>query len=184
ITGLVLDVPVKVGSSVIQANTFNDGTTIAFVADMNDLIFKGKVDESDVGSIRQGMPVEISIGAITGVTLDATIEYISPKAVNDNGANTFEIKAAVSVPDSMTIRSGYSANASVILNRADSVLTVPESVVEFEGTDTYVYVLTDSVPSQIFDRRKITTGLSDGLNVEVKSGIDSSAKLRGYEIRK
>lgn len=184
ITGLVLDVPVKVGSSVIQANTFNDGTTIATLADMNDLIFKGKVDETDVGSLRQGMPVEITIGAVADVTLDATIEYISPKAVNENGANTFEIKAAVAVPDSVTVRSGYSANASVILSRADSVVTVPEGVVEFEGTDTYVYVLTDSVPSQSFDRRKITTGLSDGINVEVKSGVDTTMRLRGYELRK
>ncbi|MDE6120113.1 MAG: efflux RND transporter periplasmic adaptor subunit [Muribaculaceae bacterium] len=184
ITGLVLDVPVKVGSSVIQANTFNDGTTIASVADMNDLIFRGKVDETDVGSLSIGMPVEITIGALHDVTLGASIEYISPKAVNENGANTFEIKAAVAVPDSLTVRSGYSANASVVLNRADSVVTVPEGVLEFEGNDAYVYILSDSVAEQKFDRRKVTTGLSDGINVEVKQGVDTTMMIRGYELKK
>ncbi len=184
INGLVLDVPVKVGSSVIQANTFNDGTTIATVADMSDLIFRGKVDETDVGRLTQGMPVDITIGALSDVTLPASIEYISPKATNENGANTFEIKAAVTVPDSLTVRSGYSANASVILNRADSVVTIPEGYVEFEGTDAYVYVLTDSVPAQKFERRKITMGLSDGISLEVKEGMDTTTIIRGYEIRK
>lgn len=181
ITGLVLDVPMKVGSSVIQANTFNDGTTIATVADMNDLIFRGKVDETDVGLLKQGMPVDITIGALRDVVLPATIEYISPKAVNTNGANTFEIKAAVTVPDSLTVRSGYSANASVILSRADSVVTIPEGVVEFEGIDTYVYVLTDSVPAQKFERRRIVTGLSDGISVEVTEGVDTTMILRSHE---
>lgn len=183
ITGLVLDVPVKVGSSVIQANTFNDGTTIASVADMNDLIFRGKVDETDVGKLTQGMPVDITIGALSDISLSATIEYISPKATSENGANTFEIKAAIIVPDTLTVRSGYSANASVILNRADSVVAVPEGIIEFEGADTYVYVLTDSVPSQKFERRKITTGLSDGISIEIKEGVDTTMMLRSYELK-
>lgn len=184
VTGLVLDVPVKVGSSVIQSNTFNDGTTIATVADMSDLIFRGKVDESDVGSIKIGMPVDITVGALTDVTLNATIEYISPKAANENGANTFEIKAAIVMPDSMTVRSGYSANGSIILSRADSVIAVPEGVVEFEGNDRYVYLLTSTEGNkQTFERKAIVTGLSDGINVEVKEGVDTTMTLRGYEIR-
>ena len=118
IDGLILDVPVKVGNSVIMANTMNDGTTIATVADMNDLIFRGNIDETEVGRVHEGMPVKLTIGALQNLTFDATLEYISPKATEDNGANQFEIKAAVEAPDSVVIRSGYSANAEIVLERA------------------------------------------------------------------
>ena len=183
IDGLILDVPVKVGTSVIQANTFNDGTTIATVADMSDLIFKGKIDETEVGLLSTGMPMTITIGALPGVSPEATIEYISPKASEENGANTFELKAAVTMPDSVTLRAGYSANAAVILSSAKEVLTVPESVVEFSGDSAFVYVLTDSVPSQKFERRAISTGISDGISLQVTEGIDTIARLRGSEIK-
>ena len=126
IDGLILDVPVKAGNSVIMSNTFNDGTTIATVANMNDLIFKGKIDETEVGRIHEGMPVKLTIGALQNLTFDAKLEYISPKGVEENGANQFEIKAAVSVPDSIQIRSGYSANAEIVLQRAQQTLAVPE----------------------------------------------------------
>lgn len=179
INGLVLDVPIKVGTSVIQANTFNDGTTIAKVADMNDLIFKGKIDETEVGLIATGMPVNISIGALPDVNPTATIEYISPKATEDNGASTFEVKAAVVTPDSVTLRAGYSANASVILSSAPGTLTIPESTIEFSGDSTFVYVLIDSEPTQQWKRVAITTGISDGMNIEIKDGIDKTAILRG-----
>lgn len=179
ITGLVLDVPVKVGSSVIQSNTFNDGTTIAKVADMTDLIFKGKVDETEVGQLSVGQPMTITIGALQDVSSEATIEYISPKAVSENGTNTFEIKAAVNMPEVSDLRAGYSANAAVTLSSVKDVLAVPESVLEFEGVDTYVYVLTDSVGAPKFERRKIQTGLSDGVTIEVTDGIKVNDKLRG-----
>lgn len=182
ITGLVLDVPVKVGTSVIQANTFNDGTTIASVADMNNLIFKGNVDETEVGSLSVGMPMTITIGAIPDFSSTATIEYISPKGVETNGANTFEIKAAIQPDPGMNLRAGYSANAKVALAKATDVLRVPESVVEFAGDSTFVYCLTDSLPSQQFRRTPVTTGTSDGINIEVKSGIDKNALLRGDRI--
>ena len=122
IDGLILDVPIKVGNSVIMSNTFNDGTTIATVANMNDLIFKGKIDETEVGRIHEGMPVKLTIGALQNLTFDAELEYISPKGVEENGANQFEIKAAVHAPDSVQIRSGYSANAEIVLQRAQKVL--------------------------------------------------------------
>lgn len=182
ITGLVLDVPVKVGSSVIQANTMNDGTTIATVADMNKLIFKGKVDETEVGLLRVGMPMEISVGAMPDLHPLATIEYISPKGDDTGGANTFEVKAALIIDDATGLRAGYSANASVVLEQAQNVLAVSESVVSFEGDSTYVYVMTDSVPKQLFERRAVTTGLSDGINIEIKNGIDSAAVLRGAKL--
>lgn len=181
ITGLVLDVPVKVGSSVIQANTMNDGTTIATVADMNKLIFKGKVDETEVGSLRVGMPMEIAIGAKPDIKPLATIEYISPKGDDSSGANSFEIKAALVLDSSEGLRAGYSANATVILERADNVLTVPESVVTFEGDSTFVFVLADSAKAE-YKRTPVSTGLSDGINIEVKEGIDSTATLRGAKL--
>ena len=181
IDGLILDVPVKAGNSVIMSNTFNDGTTIATVANMNDLIFKGKIDETEVGRIHEGMPVKLTIGALQNLTFDAKLEYISPKGVEENGANQFEIKAAVSVPDSVQIRSGYSANAEIVLQRAQQTLAVPESVIEFNGDSTFVYVMTDSVPEQKFQRKPVTAGMSDGIKIEIKSGVTAKDKIRGAE---
>ena len=181
IDGLILDVPVKAGNSVIMSNTFNDGTTIATVANMNDLIFKGKIDETEVGRIHEGMPVKLTIGALQNLTFDAKLEYISPKGVEENGANQFEIKAAVSVPDSVQIRSGYSANAEIVLQRAQQTLAVPESVIEFSGDSTFVYVMTDSVPEQKFQRKPVTAGMSDGIKIEIKSGVTAKDKIRGAE---
>ncbi|MDE6454140.1 MAG: efflux RND transporter periplasmic adaptor subunit [Muribaculaceae bacterium] len=183
ISGLVLDVPVKVGSSVIQSNTMNDGTTIATLADMNKLIFKGNVDETEVGQLVVGMPMDISIGAMPDVHPTAEIEFISPKGSNSNGANTFEIKAALSNLPESGLRAGYSANATVKLRSAMGVLTVPEGVVEYAGDSTFVYCLTDSVPRQQWRRTAVETGLGDGISLEVKSGIDSTAQLRGDKIQ-
>ena len=180
VTGVVLEVPVKVGSSVIQANTFNDGTTIAKVADMTDLIFKGKVDETEVDLLKEQMPVRISVGAVAGSDYPAVIEKIAPMASDENGSNTFEVKAALTATEIANLRAGYSANASVILESVDSVLAVPESIVDYEGDNAYVYLLTDSVPNQVFDKKKIKVGLSNGLMVEVKSdSINKKTPLRG-----
>lgn len=181
IDGLILDIPVKVGNNVILSNTFNDGTTVASVADMSNLIFRGKVDETEVGKVHNGIPVEISIGALENVTLDAVLEYISPKAVDNNGAKQFEIKAAITLPDSLTIRSGYSANAKIVLQRAPKVLTIPEAAVDFAGDSTFVYLLTDSVPTQKFRKQPVEIGLSDGIYIEVKSGLKGNEIVRGIE---
>lgn len=178
ISGLVLDVPVKVGSSVILSNTFNDGTTVATIADMSDLIFKGSVDETEVGSLRVGMPMTIEIGAMTDAHPKGILEYISPKSTSEAGANTFEVKAALSDLPAGGIRSGYSANANVSLEKRTKVLVVPESVVEFAGDSAFVYVLTAQNPQQ-FKRTAVKTGLSDGMNIEIKGGIDKKVKLRG-----
>lgn len=182
-TGIVLDVPVRAGSSVIQANTMNDGTTVATIADMSNLIFKGKVDETEVGSLHTGQPMEIIVGALPDRKLSAVMEYIAPKGTDNNGANTFEIKGALLPDSSMTLRSGYSANATVQLARAESVMTLPESVIEFSGDSTFVYLLVDSVPEQRFERVQITTGISDGISIEVKSGVKVTDRLRGNEKR-
>ena len=181
IDGLILDVPIKVGNSVIMSNTFNDGTTIATVANMNDLIFKGKIDETEVGRIHEGMPVKLTIGALQNLTFAAELEYISPKGVEENGANQFEIKAAVHAPDSVQIRSGYSANAEIVLQRAQKVLAVPEGIIEFSGDSTFVWVMTDSIPEQKFERRQIKTGMSDGIKLEIKEGLTGKEKVRASE---
>lgn len=179
ITGLILDIPVKAGNSVIQANTMNDGTTVATVADMKDLIFDGNVDETEVGTLREGTPVVITIGALQDFSFDATLEYISPKAVERNGANQFEIKAAVTVDSDSMIRSGYSANAEIVLQSRENVLSVPESALEFEGDDTYVQLKSED---GTYVRTKIVTGLSDGINIEVKEGLKAGDKLRGPRV--
>lgn len=184
IDGLILDVPVKVGNSVILSNSFNDGTTIATVADMSKLIFRGNIDETEVGRIVEGMPVVITVGAVQDLKLDATLEYISPKGVESNGANQFEIKAAITVPQSSTLRSGYGANAQIVLERATKATCVPEASIEFKADSTFVYVLTDSVPVKKFKRQPVQTGLSDGINIEIKSGLKVGQKVRGLEIIK
>lgn len=181
INGLILDIPIKVGNSVILSNTFNEGTTIATIANMNDLIFKGKIDETEVGRIGEGMPIKLTVGALQEMKFDALLEYISPKGVEENGANLFEIKAAIIVPDTVQIRSGYSANAEIVLSKADKVLTVPESVVEFSKDSSFVYVMTDTVPEQKFKKQPIKIGISDGIKIEVKKGITAKDKIRGSQ---
>lgn len=180
ITGLILDIPVKVGNSVILANTFNDGTTIATVANMNDLIFRGNIDETEVGRLSTGMTMKITIGALQDLKFDARLEYIAPKATDQNGANQFEIKAAVNLPSNATnIRSGYSANAEIVLAEAKNVLAVPESAIEFDGDDTYVYVIKGEGDKQTYERRKVQTGISDGINIEIRSGVKPNERIRG-----
>ena len=179
ITGLILDVPVKVGNTVVLSNTFNDGTTIATVANMNDLIFRGNIDETEVGRLVEGMPMKITIGALQDLSFEANLEYVSPKAVESNGANQFEVKAAVHVIKGGKIRSGYSANAEIVLAKANKVLSIPESAIEFSGDSTFVYIVKGEGEQKTYDRRAVTTGLSDGGNIEIKKGITAKDKVRG-----
>ena len=182
ISGVILDIPVKVGNSVILSNTFNDGTTIATVANMNDLIFRGNIDETEVGQLVASMPMKITIGALQDLKFDASLEYISPKAVESNGANQFEIKAAVKLSEGGKIRSGYSANAEIVLAKADNVLTIPESAVEFSGDSTFVYIIKGEGSAKTYERTNVETGLSDGVNIEIKKGLTNKDKVRGPEI--
>ena len=179
ISGIILDVPVKVGNSVILSNTFNDGTTIATVANMSDLIFRGNIDETEVGQLEIGVPMKISIGALQDLQLTASLEYISPKATESNGANQFELKAAVDVPQNSRLRSGYSANAEIVLAQATQVLTIPESAIEFSGDSTFVYLVTDLGGKPHYERQQVVTGLSDGVNIELKSGAKEGDRVRG-----
>lgn len=184
ITGMILHVPVKVGNSVIQSNNFNEGTTIASVANMNDMIFRGNVDETEIGKINEGMPIKLTIGALESQTFQAVLEYVSPKGEEKNGAIQFEIKAAVSLPDTAFVRAGYSANAEIVLKRAENVLTIPESTVEFRGDSAFVQLVKQEKPTQVFERHPIKTGLSDGIKIEVKEGLTSSDKIRGAAVNK
>jgi HlyD family secretion protein len=182
ISGMILDVPIKAGNSVIQANTFNDGTTIASIANMNDLIFRGNIDETEVGKIKEGTPIVLTIGAFAERKFDAELEYISPKGLEESGAVLFEVKAAVKVPDSVFIRAGYSANAEIITGSMADVLTIPESSVEFSNDSAYVYVVKAEAPEQLFDKKYIQIGLSDGIKVEIKEGLTEDVKIRGNAI--
>ena len=182
ISGVILDIPVKVGNSVILSNTFNDGTTIASVANMNDLIFRGNIDETEVGQLVGGMPMKITIGALQDLKFDAALEYISPKATESNGANQFEIKAAVKVAKDDKIRSGYSANAEIVLAHVDKALTIPESAIELSGDSTFVYIIKGEGKQKTYERTAVTTGLSDGVNIEIKKGLTLKDKVRGPEL--
>ena len=167
---------------MINSNTFNDGTSIATVANMKDLSFRGNVDETEVGQLAIGVPMKITIGALQDLQFDATLEYISPKATMSNGANQFEIKAAVAVASDGKIRSGYSANAEIVLDEANNVLCVPESAIEFSGDSTFVYVVKGEGKQKDYERRLVVTGLSDGVNIEVKKGLTAKEKVRGPEV--
>lgn len=175
IDGMILDVPVEEGNSVIEANTFNEGTTIATVANMDEMIFKGNVDESDVGRVKVGMPLLLTIGAIESEKFDAELEYISPKGVEENGAIQFEIRAKVNLKDGQFIRSGYSANGDIVLDSRENTLALSESWILFEGDSAYVEV--ERGP-QKFEKVSVKLGLSDGIQTQVISGVDTSFRIK------
>lgn len=180
ITGKILDIPVEVGNSVIQANTFNDGTTIATVADLGNMLFKGNIDESDVGKVRTGMPVKVKVGALQGVDFDAMLTYIAPKSEEVDNVVMFEIEAEVQIPDSIFVRAGYSANAEIITEKRDSVMTIEESCVRFAGDTSYVEVFKGmDKKEQLFERKDVKIGMSDGVYVEILDGLAGTDKVKG-----
>jgi HlyD family secretion protein len=182
IAGTILNVPIRVGNSVIQANNFNDGTTIASVADLTDMLFVGRIDETEVGRLSVDMPMEIQIGAIPDRIINANLEHISPQGVQEGGAVLFEMRAAIDIPDDMFIRSGFSANAGIILDQRVDVLNIPESTLSFSGDSVFVFLVTNESPQQ-FERRQIEIGLSDGIHIEVTDGLAEGDRVRGTEIR-
>ncbi|EAR02206.1 efflux RND transporter periplasmic adaptor subunit [Maribacter sp. HTCC2170] len=177
VSGMVLDVPVEVGNQVIESNNFNEGTTIAAIADVEKMIFEGKVDESEVGKISEELPLEITVGAIENQVFDAVLDYIAPKGEEENGAIQFEIKGTLKKQDTVFIRAGLSANASIILGRADSVLAVKEALVQFDDKTKLPYVEIEK-SDQEFERKDIELGISDGIFVEIKSGISDEDKIK------
>ena len=175
IEGMILDLPVEVGYQVIEANNFNAGTTIATIADMGAMVFEGNIDETEVGKIKEGMPLILVIGAIEDIEFEANLEHISPKGVEVNGAVQFVIKADVVLLEDQFIRSGYSANANIVLDKADSVLAISESLLQFENDTVFVEIETSP---QVFEKRYIKTGLSDGINIEVVEGLTKDDKIK------
>lgn len=181
VSGTILDVPIKVGNSVIQSNNFNDGTTIASVANLKDMLFVGKLDETEVGRMKVGMPMTLTVGALQDHKMPAKLEYIAPKGTEENGAIMFQMKAAVSVPSGILVRAGYSANAEIKFDEALNVLTIPESCVEFSGDSAFVYVMKKAEPQE-FQKKFVKIGLSDGIKIEVKKGLKKGEKIRGAVI--
>lgn len=177
ISGMVLDVPVKEGNQVIEANNFNEGTSIASLADVKKMIFEGKVDESEVGKIKEGLPLEITVGAIENKKFDAVLDYIAPKGLAENGAIQFEIKGSIKSIDSTFIRAGLSANASIILDKAENVLAIREALVQYDRETKKPFVEVE-VGDQKFERKDLELGISDGIFVEVKKGIAKTDKIK------
>lgn len=175
VNGMVIDVPIKVGASVIESNTFNPGTTVAVVADMSDMIFQGHVDESEVGKIEVGMPLDIKIGALEKETFAGKLEHIAPKGKVVDGAIQFEIKAAVTPKPGVFVRAGYSANADVVLDRRTQVLAIREALVQYQDDKAFVEV--ETAP-RTFARREVKLGLSDGIHTEVLEGVSKDDKLK------
>ncbi|MCA0130956.1 efflux RND transporter periplasmic adaptor subunit [Winogradskyella alexanderae] len=177
VAGMVLDVPIKEGNQVIEANNFNEGTSIASLADIKKMIFEGKIDESEVGKIKEGLPLEITVGAIENTKFDAVLDYIAPKGIAENGAIQFSIKGSLKNLDSTFIRAGLSANASIILDKADKVLAIREALVQYDRKTQKPFVEV-AVGDQEFERREIELGISDGIYVEVKNGISKSDNIK------
>ncbi|MCM4169319.1 Macrolide export protein MacA [Arenibacter antarcticus] len=180
VSGTVLEIPVKEGDQVIQSNNFNEGTTIATIADLSIMIFEGKVDEGEVGKLELGMPLEISLGAINDKKFEAKLRFIAPKGLEEAGAVQFKIEGDVTVEDDFLIRAGYSANASLVLERKENVMAIPEALLQFDKkTDKpYVEIAIGAVEEQKFERRDVEIGISDGVNVEIVSGITENDKVK------
>lgn len=177
VSGMVLEVPVEVGNQVIESNNFNEGTTIAAIADIDKMIFEGKIDESEVGKIKENLPLEITVGAIENKTFDAVLDYIAPKGKEENGAIQFEIKGTLKKQDTTFIRAGLSANASIILAKVDSVLAIKEALVQFDPETKKPFIEIES-GDQEFTRKDIELGISDGIYVEIKSGVSAEDKIK------
>jgi HlyD family secretion protein len=183
VDGTVLAVLVREGSSVINANSFNPGTTIVSVADMSDIVFKGRVDESEVGRLREGMPVEIVVGALEERKFGGTLERIAPKSLAKEGATEFEIEAAFRPPSDVVVRAGYSANANIVLGRRERVLAIDEAFVQFDPADKdRRFVEVETTPGA-WQTRDVRLGLSDGLKVEVLEGVRAEDVLKKPPLR-
>lgn len=184
VSGMVLDVPVKEGNQVIEANNFNEGTSIAMIADVTKMIFEGKVDESEVGKIKEGLALEITVGAFDNKKFDAVLDYVAPKGIAENGAIQFAIKGTLNTSrDSTFIRAGLSANASIILDRRDDVLSIKEALVQYDPETKKPFIEVE-IGDQDYERRDVELGLSNGIDVEVLSGVSEGDKIKVWNALK
>lgn len=175
VTGMVLDLPYKEGAFIVETSSFGAGTTIATLADMNDMIFEGMVDESEVGKIREGMELVLDVGALEGEPFTAVLEYISPKGVTDQGTIKFQIRAAVTLSEKLFLRSNYSANADIVLEKRENVVAINEGNLIVEEKGQFVEVETGP---QKFEKREVKTGISDGINIEILEGLKEGDKIK------
>ena len=177
VAGTVLELPVKEGDQVIESNSFNAGTTIAIIADLKKMIFEGKVDEAEVGKLVIGMPLKVNLGAIQDKEFDAKLKFIAPKGNEEQGAVQFKIEGDVTLDDNFFVRAGYSANASLVLERKDSILALPEALLQFDKDTEQPYVEIQ-IEEQKFERKDIEIGISDGINVEIIAGLTIEDKIK------
>ena len=180
VDGVILDILIKKGNTVLSSNSLNEGTSIALIADMQDLIFEGRIDETEIGSVKEGMPMKISVGALPNVFLNAELEFISPKSKDISGSNTFEIKGKIKNLEGIKLRAGYSANASIILEESKNTLIVPENTIEYAKDETFIYILENSSEKKI-KKVKVKTGISDGINIEIVEGVNEGDMVRGLK---
>lgn len=181
VTGTILEQPVKVGSRVTMANNFSEGTTVVSIADLTDLLFIGNVNESDVNNVTVGSHVTIHVGALKDKTYHAVVEYVSPKGKDTSGTILFEVKAAISGDDLSALKAGFSSNAEVEMAHKTGVLTIPEATVTYEGDKSFVFVKGGKGE---YEKKEVTLGLSDGIKVEVLSGLTGDETLRGNLMKK
>ena len=177
VSGTILEIPVKLGDQVIQSNNFSAGTTVAIIADLNTMIFEGKVDEAEVGKLYSGQGLIVSMAAIPGEEFDASLNFVAPKGTEEQGAVQFKIEADVTLSESVFVRAGYSANASLVIDRRDDVMVIPEALLQFDRRTQAPYVEIET-GNQKFERKDIQIGLSDGINVEVLSGLTIDSKIK------
>jgi HlyD family secretion protein len=176
-TGMILEIPVKEGYQVIQSNNFNAGTTIASIADMSKMIFEGKVDEAEVGKLKEGTEIQVALGAIDKKKFPAKLNFIAPKGTEENGAVQFKIKADVTLDEGYFVRAGYSANADIVLEKKDSVLSIKESLLQFDKKTEKPYVEVKT-GEDTYERRDVEIGISDGINAEIISGITADDEIK------
>tara|TARA_B100002019_G_scaffold292590_1_gene316263 strand:+ start:1909 stop:3033 length:1125 start_codon:yes stop_codon:yes gene_type:complete len=177
VQGTILEIPVKEGDQVIESNTFNAGTTIATIADLNKMIFEGKVDEAEVAKLVIGMPLKVTLGALEDIEFDAQLKFIAPKGNEEQGTVQFKVEGDVFLDDKVVVRAGYSANASLVIEKKDSIMAIPEALLQFDKETNKPYVEIESNKGN-FLRKKIRTGISDGINVEILSGIELGDKIK------
>lgn len=177
VPGTILEIPVKEGDQVIESNTFNAGTTIATVADLNKMIFEGKVDEAEVAKLEIDMPLKVTLAAIEDKEFNAQLKFIAPKGNEEQGTVQFKVEGEVFLDDSVFVRAGYSANASLLLEKKDSVMSIPEALLQFDRKTNRPYVEIKNEKGK-FIRKKIETGISDGINVEILSGLKMNDEIK------
>ena len=177
LSGTIVEIPVEVGDQVIAANNFNAGTSVAIIADLSQMIFEGKVDEAEVGNLTNGMKIIVSMAAIPNKEFDAKLKFVAPKGTEEGGAVQFKIEAELALDDDTFVRAGYSANGALVVNSKTDIMVIPEAVLQFDRKTQQPYVEIE-ISDQNFERRELETGLSDGIKVEVLSGVEMTDNIK------